>query len=133
MTQKSMAVNITREEFEKLIKEAIQQIPLKIRKLLDNVEILVDDFPSEAQLNSVHKTNKMSLLGLYQGIPKTKRGVNYANVLPDRITLFQKPIEYTAQNKEDLKKIIKRVIIHELAHHFGFDETQARLLEKKKW
>jgi len=120
-----------KEKFEQIVTSAIQKIPQKIRKLLENVEILIEDWPTKEHLKTVGKTDKFSLLGLYQGIPKTKRGVGYANVLPDRITLFQKPIENIARNEKEIKKIVMKVIIHEIAHHLGFDEKQAKFLEKK--
>lgn len=121
-----------KEEFERIIIQTIADMPEKIRKLLENVEIVVDDYPSDYQLKKVNQGSKYGLLGLYEGVPKSKRGVGYANVLPDKITIFQKNIERIAQNNEDVTKIIRRTIYHEIAHHFGFDEKGARKIEKEK-
>ena len=73
------------------------------------------------------------LLGLYEGIPKTKRGAGYFGVLPDKITIFQQPIEELAGHDEKkLKKLIYEVVWHEVGHHLGFDEKEIRALEAKK-
>jgi len=122
-----------RVEFEKLVNEAISNMPEKIQKLLENVEIVIDDWPTQNQLQKVGLSNKYSLLGLYEGIPKTKRGAHYANVLPDKITIFQKVIERIAKDEDDIKRIVEKTVWHEIAHHFGFDEKRVRELEKKKF
>jgi len=122
-----------RVEFEKLVNEAISNMPEKIQKLLENVEIVIDDWPTQNQLQKVGLSNKCSLLGLYEGIPKTKRGAHYANVLPDKITIFQKVIERIAKDEDNIKRIVEKTVWHEIAHHFGFDEKRVRELEKKKF
>lgn len=111
------------KDFEKIVKEALEEMPEKIKRYLENVEIVVEKH---------HKDND-SLLGLYQGVPKTKRGINYANVLPDKITIFKRPIEKLAQSQGEIKKIVKRVLWHEIAHHFGIEEERVKELEKKKF
>ena len=124
---------MTKEEFEKLIQKAIESFPLKIKKLLDNVVVVVEDLPDDEITKKLNLPNKYALFGLYQGIPKTKRGVRYGNVLPDKITLFQKPIEKIAQEPKKIEEIVKKTLWHEIAHHFGFDEREVRKLEKKKF
>jgi len=124
---------MTRKEFEELVKQGVEQLPPHIRKLLENVDIVIEDWPSEDIIKKLKLPNKYSLFGLYQGIPKTKRGSHYANVLPDKITLFKKPIENSAKNSTEIKNLVKKVVWHEIAHHFGLDEKRVRELEKKKF
>ncbi|MCD6270876.1 metallopeptidase family protein [bacterium] len=124
---------MTYKEFEELVKQGVEQLPPHIRKLLENVDIVIEDWPSEDIIKKLKLPNKYSLFGLYQGIPKTKRGSHYANVLPDKITLFKKPIENSAKNSIEIKNLVKKVVWHEIAHHFGLDEKRVRELEKKKF
>jgi len=124
---------MTYKEFEELVKQGVEQLPPHIRKLLENVDIVIEDWPSEDIIKKLKLPNKYSLFGLYQGIPKTKRGSHYANVLPDKITLFKKPIENSAKNSTEIKNLVKKVVWHEIAHHFGLDEKRVRELEKKKF
>ncbi len=123
-------MSIDRNNFENIVNKTILDLPKKIRALLENVEIVIEDYPSEYQLKKLNKTSKYCLLGLYEGVPKTKRGAHYANVLPDKITIFRKNIERIAQNSNEIEKIIRRTVYHELAHHFGFDEKGARKIER---
>ncbi len=124
---------MTRKEFEELVKQGIEQLPTHIRKLLENVDIVIEDWPSEDIIKKLKLPNKYSLFGLYQGIPKTKRGTHYANVLPDKITIFQKPIEKVARTPKEIESTVRKVVWHEIAHHFGLDEKRVRELEKKKF
>jgi len=125
-----------RKKFKKLVEEAIKLIPEKFLKKLDNIDIVIEDNPAPSEFS-----RKISLLGLYEGVPKTERE-NYGQVLPDKITIFQKPIEKEAhfrqergllmENEEEIKKVIKDTIWHEIAHHFGMDEKQVRKIEDNK-
>ena len=124
---------MTGKEFEELVKQGVEQLPRHIRKLLENVDIVIEDWPSKSIIEKLRLPNKYALFGLYQGVPKTKRGTHYANVLPDKITLFKKPIEESAKSPEEIKNIVKRVVWHEIAHHFGLDEKRVRELEKRKF
>ncbi len=115
-----------RAEFEKLVLEGINSLPKKIRDKLDNVDIVIEDW-SDAP-------NKFSLLGLYQGVPRTGRTTHYSGVLPDKITIFQKPIERAAgSSQEQICQMVKRIVWHEIAHHFGMDEKKVREVETKKF
>ena len=121
------------KEFEELVKRGIEQIPERFRKLMENVAIVVQDMPTEDQLKKVNLPSKNSLLGLYEGIPKTKRGDYYGNVLPDKITIFKKNIERIAKNEKEIEQRVVRTIWHEIAHHFGLNEKEVRDLERKKF
>jgi len=118
-----------KEDFEKLVKEGIEDIPEKFLKKLDNVEIVVEEEPRPHQLESLKRSQGIRLLGLYQGIPQTKR-CHYGEVLPDKITIFQKPIEEIALSEKEIKKIVKNTVWHEIAHHFGMTEEQIKKAEK---
>jgi len=124
---------MTENEFEKLVEQGIEMIPEEIREKMENVEIVVEDLPNPEQLRKAGVPAGSSLFGLYQGVPKSKRGNYYANVLPDKITLFQRVIERHCRTPEAIKERVKRTVWHEIAHHFGFNEQEVRDLEKKRF
>ena len=99
---------------------------------LNNVAIVIEDEPTPAQKKKLNIHSNWTLLGLYEGISQTRRGTNYNAILPDKITIFQKPIEKEARDEKDLKEIVKNTVWHEIAHHFGMSEAQARQAEIKK-
>jgi predicted Zn-dependent protease with MMP-like domain len=120
-----------KQDFEKIVQEGISKIPKKFLKILDNIEITVEDFPDAEQLKKARVPRGNILFGLYEGVPKTKRW-NYSQVLPDKITIFQKPIEEVAKSEEEIKEMVKKTVWHEIAHHFGIDEKKVREIEKRK-
>ena len=124
--------NLNRADFEKLVKEGISAIPEKFLRKLDNVAIVIEDEPTPSQKKKLNIRSSLVLLGLYEGVPKAKRGANYNAVLPDKITIFKKTIEEEARGEEDLKEIVKNTVWHEIAHHFGMSEVQARQAEIKR-
>ncbi len=121
------------DEFEKLVKQGVAEIPEEFRKKMDNVEIVIEDAPNQQQLRQAGVRPGSSLFGLYQGVPQTKRGNYYANVLPDKITLFKEIIERFAKTPEQVKRQVTKTVWHEIAHHFGLNEKEVRDLEKKKF
>jgi len=121
---------MTQEEFEKLVGEGIDSIDEKFLQKLKNVEIVIEDDPTPFQMQKLHLRGGF-LFGLYEGIPQTKRE-SYAQVLPDKITIFKNPIERYFANPEDIKKAVADTVWHEIAHHFGMDEHQVRQAEKKR-
>ncbi len=120
-----------REEFLRVVAEAIDRLPPYFRKKTANLSVVVDDLPSPETLRRQGLQNRLSLLGLYEGVPIKNRGISYSNVLPDRITLYQKPIEAAARNEESLPDKVREVLIHEVAHHFGFSEKKLAVLERE--
>lgn len=120
-----------REKFEELVREGIDAIPERFLEKLDNVDIVIEDEPNEEQVKKLKLSKHFRLLGLYEGIPQTKRGY-YSGVLPDKITIFKKSIEEIAFNDERVKEIVKNTVWHEIAHHFGMDEERVRRAEKRK-
>jgi len=123
---------LDRMEFEKIVKEGIEAIPEKFLRRLDNVAIVVEDEPTPAQKKKLNIHPGWTLFGLYEGVSQAERGANYTSVLPDKITIFQKPIEEEARDEEDIKEIVKDTVWHEIAHHFGMDETQVHEAEVRR-
>jgi len=120
-------ISISREQFEGLVRRALFQLPSDVKNHLENVDIVVDESASAAQLVGTGIENKMELLGLYEGIPLTER-YGYDLVLPDKITLFQKPIETICETQEQITEEIRMTIVHEIAHHFGIDDDRLHSL-----
>ncbi len=119
------------EDFEKLVEEAVADLPKEIRQKMKNVAITIDQNPTREQLGKVGTKQGDFLLGLYEGIPEIAWGKGFGGNLPDKITIFQESIEMFAKTPEDIKKLVKNVVWHEVAHHFGIDERAVRKLENK--
>ena len=115
--------NIERSDFESLVQEAITRLPASVHENLSNVDIVVDDIPTDNQLLGTNLTEKLDLLGLYEGIPITLRN-SYDMVLPDKITIFQASIENICNSQDELVSEIDKTILHEIAHHFGIPESE---------
>lgn len=122
---------MTREKFEKLVIEALNSIPENLLKKLENVDIVVQEEPTPYQLKKLKAKKEIIIFGLYEGIPKTKR-IGYGEVLPDKITIFKKPIERIACSEEEIKEIVKKTLWHEIGHHFGLDERKIREVERRR-
>lgn len=125
-------MDISDEEFDRLITRAMNELPQEYIKGLDNVAILYADEPDEYQREKSHLDDHSLLLGLYEGIPLTKRGAGYTFVLPDKITLFKIPILTVAGHDEaTLFEQIKRTLWHEIAHYYGLEHHHIHSLEDK--
>ncbi len=122
---------MTQEEFQEIVEEGIKAIPKKFLEKLNNVDICIEEEPSPYQLEKLRTKKGFLVFGLYQGIPQTKRR-GYGQVLPDKITIFKKPIERIAKSREEIKKAVRNTVWHEIAHHFGMDEREVRKAEKKR-
>lgn len=120
-----------RKEFEKLVKEGIRAIPKKFLARLDNVDIVIEDKPTPYQLKKLGAKKDSLILGLYEGLPQTKRW-HYGQVLPDKITIFKKSIERVTKSKEEIRKTVKNTVWHEIAHHFGMSEQEVREAEIRR-
>ena len=110
-----------RTQFEALVRQAMAGIPEQIRRHVDNVDIVVEDWPSRQQLVGFGIDEGQQLLGLYEGIPLTDR-YDYGMVLPDKITLFQGAIEDLCSSDEEIVSEVRATVVHEVAHHFGIDD-----------
>jgi predicted Zn-dependent protease with MMP-like domain len=112
---------VTRERFEELVAAALDDLPTWVLERMENVEVVVADRPPRDQPN---------LLGLYHGIPLTKRGAGYAGVLPDTITLFRSTIQQSARDEERLRALITHTVEHEVAHFFGISDARLRDMDR---
>ncbi len=110
-----------RDEFEKLVDQAIAELPEEFRRKLENVVVIVEDRPSREVLEQMEIPPGDTLFGLYEGTPLTERGV-VAPLYPDRIWIFQTPIEEACDTETEIKEEIKTTIVHEVAHFFGLDD-----------
>lgn len=124
-------MHITDEEFDALVTRAMDELPQEYISQLDNVAIVYDDEPTEDQIRQMKVDDNHLLLGLYEGIPRTERGLGYNLVLPDKITLFKKPIMAVSNTKEALFEQIKRTLWHEIAHHYGLNHSHMDALQHK--
>ena len=113
-----------RRQFERLVARAVEDLPEEFAERLENVDIVVEDWPSRHQLASVGLRRGDLLLGLYEGVPLTHRSSHYGLVPPDKITVFQKPIEAKCRYEDEVAAEIRRVVQHELAHHFGISDAR---------
>jgi predicted Zn-dependent protease with MMP-like domain len=108
-------MEMSREAFEELVSEALDTIPSRLTRLMKNVVIMVEDTPPP---------QAGRLLGLYEGVPLTERGDTYAGLLPDRITIFRRPLLAICDTREDLVREVRVTVVHEIAHHFGIDDER---------
>ena len=116
------------EEFEQLVVQALDDLPDFFKQQLQNVDVVVADWPSEAELRSVSLKPGQLLFGLYHGIPLTKRTSHYGLVLPDKITIYRLCIEQVCRTSEEVMQRVQHTVKHELAHHFGISDDRLREL-----
>jgi predicted Zn-dependent protease with MMP-like domain len=120
---------VTREEFEEQVEEALELVPEEFQHYLRDVAVVVEDWPSSEHRRRLRLRPHETLFGLYEGVPLTQRSSGYNLALPDRITLFQGPLEaFAGTNREHLREQVRIVVLHEIAHHFGFGEARLREL-----
>ena len=117
-----------RHTFELLVAEALDNLPTAFRAQMDNVEVVVEDWPDAETTRRAGVSHPAQLLGFYHGIPQTKRTHHYGLVLPDKISIYQRPIEMRCRTHEQVRTTIRRVLRHEIAHHFGLDDDQLRAI-----
>lgn len=123
------------EQFEKYVDQVIESLPKNFKDKLENVAVVVEDYPTREQLISARiHPNSGTLLGLYQGVPQTQRGAGYGigGTLPDKITIFRMPILAIGRSESDLPSIIHNTVIHEIGHHFGMSEEMILKAERGK-
>ena len=112
--------------FESLVKRAVATLPHEFLECLDNVEIVVEDLPNNQQLKRAGIKRQYQLLGLYEGVPQNRRGSRYGMVLPDKITIFRRPIEVVCRDSGEVESKVQAVVKHEIAHHFGISDAQLK-------
>jgi len=121
-----------REKFEELVDEAIENLPPEFLDNIHNVAIIVEDWPSPEQLDEVQVRRRQDLLGLYEGVPLTKRGQRFIGGMPDRVSIFQKPVELRCRSDKEIKETLRQVLYHEIGHYFGLSEEQLERLEGRR-
>jgi predicted Zn-dependent protease with MMP-like domain len=121
--------NMDRERFEELVVEALAELPAEFQEKLENIDVVIADKPTPQQLTRMGLRYNETLLGLYEGVPLTKRGRGYGMVPPDKITIFQKPIEAQCRHDREITREVQRVVQHEIAHYFGIGEASLRRIE----
>ena len=124
---------MTRARFERLVAEAVTLIPRSFRREMKNLALVVEDEPSEELLDEMEIEPPDSLYGLYQGTPLPERSWAFGNALPDRITIFQRPIEEDCEDEDEVRAVIGETLIHEVGHYFGMSEEEIEEIEEKYW
>jgi predicted Zn-dependent protease with MMP-like domain len=120
-----------RSSFEKLVEKSLRRLPEPFREQLRNITIEIEDEPPQDVLDDLGMEDD-ALYGLYQGVPLTEREWNFGNVLPDRIFIYQGPIERDAANASDMEEIVLDTVVHEIGHFFGFDDDELYQIEDEK-
>ena len=111
--------SLTADRFDRLVDDALASLPQELLDYIENVQIVIEDVPPADVLGEGDEV----LLGLYQGVPRTVRGADLP-YLPDRITLYRRPIEARATSKIELAEVVRETVVHEVAHHFGIDDDR---------
>jgi predicted Zn-dependent protease with MMP-like domain len=122
-----------REDFTRLVEEALREIPRRFRIAMNNVAIVVEDEPPPHVLEEMEVDPDDTLFGLYQGTPLPQRGWGYGNTLPDRISIYLRPIVEACANDEEIRDCVAETVIHEFGHYFGMSEEEIEEIEEKYW
>lgn len=115
---------LSRAEFEELVARAVKLLPRRFLARLENVDVVIEDEPTDEDLELAGVEPGGTLLGLYHGVPQSERGSWYGSMLPDRIVIYQRPIEAVARNRREIQKEIRITLMHEIGHHFGLGEDE---------
>jgi predicted Zn-dependent protease with MMP-like domain len=124
-------MHLSNEQFEELVGEALDNLPENFKDKMNNVALLVEDYPTKEQTKKLHIGSQYALFGLYEGHIQSKR-LNFGPILPDKITIFRKPILKNCDSLEECRQKVANTVRHEIAHHFGSDEEGARNAAKRK-
>ncbi len=118
-----------RDLFEHLVAEALDALPASIQQRLNNVDVVIEDWPDRETLRRAGLRHPAQLLGFYHGVPQTKRTHGYGLVLPDKISIYRKPIEMRCRTEEEARVMVRQVVRHEIAHHFGLDDARLHAID----
>lgn len=124
---------MTRGQFERLVREAVTLIPARFRREMKNLALVVEAEPGPDLLQEMGIEPPDSLYGLYQGTPLPERTWDFGNNLPDRITIFQRPIEEDCDDADEMRAVIGETLIHEVGHYFGLSEEEIEAIEEQYW
>ena len=123
---------MNRDRFDQLVEEALEGLPEEFAELLDSIAVVVEDWPTPEQLASVGMRRRQDLLGLYHGVPLPNRSRWHGAKLPDKISIFQRPIELRSRSDQDTVELVREVVYHEIGHYFGMSDRQLREIEDSK-
>ena len=115
---------LERSHFRTLVREAVALIPQGLLERIDNVDVVIERRPALADLRAAGVSPRDTLLGLYHGIPLTRRGESYNLVPPDKITIYQEPIESLCRDDDEVREQVRKTVLHELGHYFGISEER---------
>ncbi len=115
---------MTRQEFEGIVQEALESMPEEIARYLEEVVVVVEERATPGQMEGLDGDDPMDLYGLYEGVPLTERSLFESGIVPDRVTIFQAPLERDFRARTRLRREIQKTVAHEVAHHFGIDEDR---------
>src|SRR5436189_1216456 len=124
---------MTRHRFQQLVEQALAEIPPRFRAAMKNVAVIVEDAPPGHILEEMEIEPPDTLFGLYQGTPLPERSWSYGNALPDRISIYQGPIEDSCEDEEEIRDCVAETVIHEFGHYFGMSEEEIEEIEEKYW
>ena len=120
---------MTRAQFERLVERALRKLPRRFRDQIANVVVVVEDWADDETLDEMGIEPPDTLYGLYRGVDLTHRDSSYGNVLPDTITIYQGPIEEDCDTVDEMAKVVRETVMHELGHYFGLDDDQLHEIE----
>lgn len=120
------------EHFEELVRRGLEDIPEEIAERISNVDVIVEESPTQQQLAALRVPRGHTLLGLYTGVPLTRRSSGYNMAMPDRITIFKRPLEHISRDDDDLVSRVRDTVIHEVAHHFGISDARLDEIEAER-
>lgn len=112
------------DQFEQLVAAAIEDLPPYLKDRLDNVTVVVEEWPDPATLRLAGVRHRSQLLGFYHGVPQTHRTTHYGLVLPDKISIYRQPILQQCRHDDEVREMVGRVVRHEIAHHFGIGDDR---------
>jgi len=118
-------------DFEQLVQNSLTRLPRRFKQKIRNISLEIEERPSEELLQEMGIASG-TLFGLYQGVPLTEREWNYGNVLPDRIVIYQRPIEEAASSSGEIEEIVMETVMHEIGHYFGFGDDALSDIEAEK-
>jgi predicted Zn-dependent protease with MMP-like domain len=123
-------VAVDRQRFEELVSEALERLPPRFAERLSNIDVEVRDWPTSDEMRTARVPPGSLLLGLYRGVPQTRRSQGYNMALPDRIFIYRQPIERVCRSDDEVRERVRRTVLHEIAHHFGWSDPELAELER---
>lgn len=121
---KDFNLRLSEDEFEELVVDVLDSLPEQILNMMENVDVVIEDWPSSEHKDEAGIGGGGTLYGLYEGVPLTARDGGYFLIAPDKITIFKRPIETTCSSREEIAEQVRITVIHEVAHHFGIGEER---------